>query len=174
MAKTTEKQPPRPSAKPTPTVTYDVQEVIGKYQDREGKTQTMVRGWVIVQTPSEGKPLFCGSNFAWSPTPYVSIPFRDEEQARTQMKFHATSQAKREELREINSVVVEIPYCDIELAGNNATAVNIRMSPQLSQSVGKVQTALEQVKAETVDGTRVTTPTATIRWILEQLSADIA
>lgn len=171
-ATATEKQPTKTNSTPakSPTVTYDVQELIGKYQDQNGKTQTMIRGWVIVQTPDEGRPLYCGSNFAWSPTPYVAIPFRDEEQARTQMKFHAATQAKQLEPREVKSVVIEIPYCELEDSGNNATCLTLRFSPSVSHLIGKVQSALEQVKAETSDSVRVASPTATVRWILEQLA----
>jgi hypothetical protein len=100
----------------------------------------------------------------------ISVPFSTREIAEMQMRFYAKQDAAKAATIPIQTLIAEIPYCQIPATSHAAGSFMVRLSPDELWVVQAIRTALQRMNQENPGGTRVESDSAALRWILRLLA----
>lgn len=169
MAKQATKQQPQEEQEPlTPTVSYSVHPCIAKLVDADRVTTEIQTGWMLVREVGDRRE-YCGEGLCWLPRPVISVPFETREIAEKQMGFHVRQDAAKAAVVPIETIIAELPYCQIPPTSHGAGAFTLRLAPDELWMVQAIRTALQRMNLERPGGQRIESDGEAIRWLLRAL-----
>lgn len=151
-----------------PAVSYSVEPYVAHMVDADGVVSEVESGWMVVRE-SGGRREYCGEGLCWRPHPVISVPFSSREIAETQMRFYVKQDAAKAAVPAIQTLISEIPYCQIPATSHGAGAFTLRLSPEELWMVQAVRTALQRMNQERPGGGRVESDGEAIRWLLRTI-----
>lgn len=166
MAKQAVKQAAEQPA--APAVSYSVEPYVAHMVDADGVTSEVECGWMVVRESGERRE-YCGEGLCWRPHPVISVPFSTREIAEMQMRFYVRQDSAKAAVPAIQTLISEIPYCQIPPSTHGAGAFTLRLSPEELWMVQAIRTALQRMNQERPGGGRVESDGEAIRWLLRTL-----
>lgn len=168
MAKQATKQQPEQQDAVAPAVTYTVTPYVSRMRDADGNVSEVESGWMIVRVAGDRHD-YCGEGLVWTRHPVINTPFATQEIAERQMSFYVRQDAMKAAVIPIETLIAEIPYCQIQPTTHGAGAFTLRLSPEELWMVQSMRTALQRMNLERPGGQRIESDGETIRWVLRSL-----
>jgi hypothetical protein len=151
-----------------PAVSYKVEPYVAKMVDADRNVTEVSAGWMLVREAG-GRCEYCGEGLNWRPHPVISVPFETREIAEKQMGFYVRQDAVRSSVIPIETIIAELPYCQIAPTSHGAGVMTLRLAPQELWMVQAMRTALQRMNLERPGGQRIESDAETIRWMLRAL-----